>query len=327
MPCCACASLFWHLNARKAEAFWKLRIRISRLTHGVRYRPYKSFSMQLLSSFSACALVAICGLLLRSQSLLSAARSPNFEANDPSSESSSVSTELIPIIVLLITLLAAPAVLAIILAIMKRFQSRKADSQLSSSTKVSADQAPPAVVEQHSDLCAKEATNLAQNFPVQLVPEVFSSVMSNESESVPHANPNDPFIRSMNWKCSPSAEEAKTWNAPDELSSTQPTSQCSDGVLSILENSMTAVKGNSITPRLPDPDGALSISCAALPSFLVRERIEIAQKRQYLAEAVAAGLGGSKTIFASIPMPAFLPDPDDGPCAITDSDRLRVSRS
>jgi hypothetical protein len=194
------------------------------------------------------------------------------------------------------------------------------------SVKVSADQAPPAVVEQYSDSCANEATNLAQSIPVQLVPEVFSSVMSNESESVPHANLNDPFIRSMNWKCYPSAEEAKTWNAPDELSST-PTSQCSDGVLSILENSMTAVKGNSITPRLPDLDGALSISCAALPSFLVRERIEIAQKRHYLAEAVAAGLGGSKTIFASIPMPAILPDPDDGPCAITDSDRLRVSRS
>jgi hypothetical protein len=217
--------------------------------------------MQLLSSFSACALVAICGLLLRSQSLLSAARSPNFEPLDPSKESSNVSAELLPIIVLLITLLAAPAVLAIILAFIKWFQSRKADSQLSSSTKVSADQAPLAVVEQYSDLCANEATDLAENIPVQLVPEV------------------------------------------------------------LLEDSMTAVTGSSFTPRLPDPDGALSVDCAALPSILVREQIKIAQRRQYSADAAAAGLGGSETVFASIPMSPILPDPEDDP------DRLQVSRS
>lgn len=92
--------------------------------------------MQVLSCSSACALVAICGLLLRSQSLVSAARSPNFEYADPSTESIDVSTELVPVIVLLIILLAAPSVLAIILAIFahSKFKTNAAQFQDHSNT-------------------------------------------------------------------------------------------------------------------------------------------------------------------------------------------------
>ena len=78
--------------------------------------------MQVLSCSSAGVLVAISGLLLRSQALISGARSPNFETKDPSVESSDVSPELAPIIVLLIMLLSAPAIIAFLLGPMSRFK-------------------------------------------------------------------------------------------------------------------------------------------------------------------------------------------------------------
>lgn len=71
--------------------------------------------MQVLSCSSAFCLLAICGLLLRSQTLVSASRSPNFTPSDPTLESDTVSNELIHVIWLLLFLLAAPAILAIIL--------------------------------------------------------------------------------------------------------------------------------------------------------------------------------------------------------------------
>ncbi len=78
--------------------------------------------MQVLSCSSAGVLVAMCGLLLRSQTLISGARSPNFETSDPNIESSDISTELVPVIVLLIFLLAAPAIVAISLASKSKFR-------------------------------------------------------------------------------------------------------------------------------------------------------------------------------------------------------------
>lgn len=87
--------------------------------------------MQALSCTSAVVLVAICGLLLRSQALVSGARSPNFEPSDPDIESSSVSSELMPIIVLLSVLLAVPAIMAITLTI----YSKKKFNKLAEDTK------------------------------------------------------------------------------------------------------------------------------------------------------------------------------------------------
>jgi hypothetical protein len=81
--------------------------------------------MQVLSCTSAIVLVAICGLLLRSQVLVSGARSPNFEATDPDIESSGVSSELMPIIVLLCILLTVPTITAIILAIRSNLKFKK----------------------------------------------------------------------------------------------------------------------------------------------------------------------------------------------------------
>ncbi len=74
--------------------------------------------MQVLSCTSAVALVAICGLLLRSQALISAARSPNFEKGDPARESDGISSDLFPIICMLMLLLATPAVLSVLLAVL-----------------------------------------------------------------------------------------------------------------------------------------------------------------------------------------------------------------
>jgi hypothetical protein len=277
--------------------------RINRLTHAVRYRPYKSYSAQVLSSFSACALVAICGLLLRSQSLLSAARSPNFDSIDPSIESSSVSTELIPIIVLLIMLLVAPAILAIVLALMKWFRSRTSDSQHLSSTEVSAHHAPSASVDPSLDLFANEAAILADNIPVQMIPEVCASIISNQSDSVPHVNLNDPF-RSLNQRCSPSAAETNT----DGRYITQPISHSSDSVSTFIESTGVLL--------LPDPDGASSNTSAAggnavFSSIFVPDRIAV--ESQYSSYTAAVGLGNSRTNFASSPVIAFLPDPDDCP--------------
>jgi hypothetical protein len=71
--------------------------------------------MQVLSYSGTFCLLGICGLQLRSQSLISASRSPNFMTSDPSLESNSVSNEMNPVLGLLIFLLAVPAFLAIIL--------------------------------------------------------------------------------------------------------------------------------------------------------------------------------------------------------------------
>ena len=86
------------------------------LTVQFRYRPYKSASMQILSCCSAGFLVAICGLLLRSQALISGARSPNFDPKDPSSESRHLSDDLSAVIFFLVLFLSAPAIMTIILA-------------------------------------------------------------------------------------------------------------------------------------------------------------------------------------------------------------------
>jgi hypothetical protein len=72
--------------------------------------------MQILSCSSAGFLVAICGLVLRDQALISGARSPNFETKDPSIESKTLSLDLTVSIVFLVLLLAGPAVVTIILA-------------------------------------------------------------------------------------------------------------------------------------------------------------------------------------------------------------------
>jgi hypothetical protein len=80
-----------------------------------RYRPYKSFFLQVLACSSTLCLLAISGLLLRSHVLISAARSPNFMSSDPGLENDGPSNELSVIIGLLIFLLAAPAFVAIIL--------------------------------------------------------------------------------------------------------------------------------------------------------------------------------------------------------------------
>lgn len=80
-----------------------------------RYRPYKSYLTQVLSCACAFCLLAIGGLLLRSQALLSASRSPNFKLSDPSTESDAISEELSPVIGLIIVMLISPAILAIIM--------------------------------------------------------------------------------------------------------------------------------------------------------------------------------------------------------------------
>jgi len=86
--------------------------------------------MQVLSCASAGVLVAVCGLLLRSQALISGARSPNFELSDPGSESNGVSQELFPIIVILIGLISAPALITIGLAIHANSKFKKAASAI-----------------------------------------------------------------------------------------------------------------------------------------------------------------------------------------------------
>ena len=83
--------------------------------------------MQVLSCTSAGILVSISGLLLRSQSLISGGRSPNFESRDPNVESSDVSTELVPVVVLLLIFLSVPVIMAMGLAAMLKF--KRATSQ------------------------------------------------------------------------------------------------------------------------------------------------------------------------------------------------------
>ena len=94
--------------------------------------------MQVLSCTSAGVLLAVCGLLLRSQALISGGRSPNFEVSDPSTESRGISEELTPIIVLLVILLSAPAILTIVLTILANSQFKKATSGMEQKAKEAA---------------------------------------------------------------------------------------------------------------------------------------------------------------------------------------------
>jgi hypothetical protein len=81
--------------------------------------------MQVLSCSCAVVLVLICGLLLRSLVLISAARSPNFDTSNPSIERSSVSEELVPVVTLLIFLLTTPLILVIIMMIRQHLIAKK----------------------------------------------------------------------------------------------------------------------------------------------------------------------------------------------------------
>jgi hypothetical protein len=71
--------------------------------------------MQVLSCSSAFCLLAISSLLLRSQALISAARSPNYKTSDPSAESTGISIELNIVIGLLVFFLVFPVFMVMIL--------------------------------------------------------------------------------------------------------------------------------------------------------------------------------------------------------------------
>ncbi len=161
----------------------------------------------MLSSFSACALIAICGLLLRSQTLLSAARSPNFEPIDPSIESTSVSKELIPVVVLLIVFLASPGILAIILSIIIRFHSKKAERQISENANFKKEHASAASVNQdprtdlelrHSSCSERSMTAEPGNVKISFLPDpddTFSQSSAHDTFSYSLRAPLDIGIR------------------------------------------------------------------------------------------------------------------------------------
>jgi hypothetical protein len=87
--------------------------------------------MQVLSCSSAFCLLAISGLLLRSQALISAARSPNYETSDPSAESTGISNDLNIVIALLVFLLVFPVFMVMILLPRAQSALRRAAALLS----------------------------------------------------------------------------------------------------------------------------------------------------------------------------------------------------
>ena len=80
---------------------------------GHRFRPYKSGFRQKLASVCVVSLMALCALLLRTQSLLSSSRSANFDPDNPSKESVKYSPDLFGVIILTLCCLAFPLVFAI----------------------------------------------------------------------------------------------------------------------------------------------------------------------------------------------------------------------
>jgi hypothetical protein len=111
MACYASALSYYLWIFCKTLCVWAMQT----TDFSTRYRPYKSYLTQVLSCACAFCLLAIGGLLLRSQALLSASRSPNFKLSDPSTESDAISEELSPVIGLIIVMLISPAILAIIM--------------------------------------------------------------------------------------------------------------------------------------------------------------------------------------------------------------------
>jgi hypothetical protein len=84
---------------------------------GHRFRPYKSGFRQKLASVCVISLMALCALLLRTQSLLSSSRSANFDPDNPSKDSTVVfdkySPDLFGVIILTLCCLAFPLVFAV----------------------------------------------------------------------------------------------------------------------------------------------------------------------------------------------------------------------
>lgn len=124
--------------------------------------------MQVLACASAGVLVAIAGVLLRSQVLLSSARSPNFDKKDPSVESDGISSDLLPIILLLIGLLAAPTAIAILFGIFAHSKFKKAAQQVQENVMKAAALAQEsalkaAAIMQEGAQMAAEATNSVAN--------------------------------------------------------------------------------------------------------------------------------------------------------------------
>jgi hypothetical protein len=124
--------------------------------------------MQVLACASAGVLVAIAGVLLRSQVLLSSARSPNFDKKDPSVESDGISSDLLPIILLLIGLLAAPTAIAILFGIFAHSKFKKAAQQVQENVMKAAALAQEsalkaAAIMQEGAHMAVEATNSVAN--------------------------------------------------------------------------------------------------------------------------------------------------------------------
>jgi hypothetical protein len=100
-----------------------LKFPVSHFSHdflfcfGHRYRPYKSGFRQKLASVCVISLMALCALLLRTQSLLSSSRSANFDPDNPSKDSTVVfdkySPDLFGVIILTLCCLAFPLVFAV----------------------------------------------------------------------------------------------------------------------------------------------------------------------------------------------------------------------
>ncbi len=167
-------SSYWLWNScKRVPAGLRFDYIFCLLTVPSRYRPYKSGSMQILSCSCAVVLVLICGLLLRSLVLISAARSPNFDTSNPSIERSSVSEELVPVVSLLIFLLTTPLILVIIMMLRQHLIAKKFAKSVDEASAKSKQMCSPQLSHSHSAI--------ESSYPVSFYQEIVAIDLTSET--------------------------------------------------------------------------------------------------------------------------------------------------
>ncbi len=279
-------------------------------------------------------------MLLRSLVLLSAGRSPNFQTDDPDTESREVSKEILPIIMLLITFLSCPIILTIFLLVRtipsvknaacffvvkaKRIQYffAKRPFHFHSNSVVEYNKS-----RSHSDF-DKSAVGSSQDVAIELSPNYAQRIVPTQPESlnlISHSNgvsghqlkPQDQGNLSRGAESVQASPVDRLHSQPlsslhsDDIESVDPDDEIKvddrDGA--VLPSMQSPIDIELVDPdddmEEVDRDGAVLPSMQPPISF--QRRLKTRQARQHFTDMFAST---SLSSFAPARVSAFLSDPD-----------------
>jgi hypothetical protein len=272
-----------------------------------RYRPYKSLALQVLSCSCACLLVAISGLLLRSLVLVSAGRSPNFEAADPNNESRELSKEIRPIIVLLIIFLSCPLILTIFLLVRTNPSVKNAADFFFVKAKRIRCFFATRLFHFHSDSVEhnksrsdsdfeKSAVGSSQDVAIELSPNYTQTIVPAQPEPLKGYNESDHHLKPQDQGNLSRGAQSVQSSPVDRLRS-QPLSALHSDDIELVE------RDDDI--EVVDGDSAVLPSMQSPISF--QRRLKTPQARQLVSDNIASD---SLSSFAPARVSAFLSDLD-----------------